>query len=150
VSAGEKRLERLYPALSAQVRRHVRKLVRRAPSFEDAPFDLERPFSDTPVRGAGFGVELARAVALGLRDTLLQHWRECGAIDVVVEEAREEFDGEDPLHPDVRRLLDTAKATLLDAHAGFEPYVGGILLPEPGEDEVALVRRLVTKAIENG
>jgi hypothetical protein len=57
--------------------------------------------------------------------------------------------GEDPLHPDVRRLLNEAKATLLDVHSGFEPYVGGIELPEPTEDEVALVRRLVEKAIEN-
>lgn len=134
--------------LSADARRDVKKLLKRAPSFEDVPFDLERPFSDIPVRGEGCGDELARAVAVGLRDALLQHWREIRAIEIVVEEAREEF-GEDPLHPDVRRLLDAAKATLLDVHAGFAPYVHPIELPEPEQDLVN-VRLLMEKAIENG
>jgi hypothetical protein len=137
-------------ALPVGVRRDVRNLVRRAPSFANAPFDLERPFSDVPVRGAGFGDELVRAVAFGVRNALLDHWREIRSIEIVVEAAREEFDGEDPLHPDVRRPLEEAKAVLVEVHAGFEPYVSGIELPEPGEDEVALVRRLVEKAIENG
>ena len=136
-------------ALPPAVRRDVRKLVKRAPSFERVPFDLDVPISDTPEPGTAYH-ELPRAVAWGLRDTLLQHWRELGAIDVVVDEARGTFDGEDPLHPDVRQLLDATKATLLDVHAGFEPYVGGIMLPAPTEDEMAVVRKLIEKAIENG
>lgn len=135
--------------LPADVRRDVKTLLKRAPSFDEVPFDLERPFAEVPVTGPGYGDEMARAVAFGLRDTLLQHWREVRAIEVVVEEAAAEFNGEDPLHPDVRRQLDEAKATLLDVHAGFEPYVGGLPLVEPSEDDVELVRKLVNKAIEN-
>ena len=131
------------------VRRDVKKLLKRAPSFDHVPFDFERPFSNIPVLGDGSGDELARAVAFGLRDALLQHWREIRSIEIVVEEGREEFD-EDPLHPDVRRLLDEAKATLVDVHLRFASYAGGIELPEPTDDEAALVRKLVDKAIENG
>jgi len=133
--------------LPADVRRDVKKLLKRAPTFDEVPFDLERPFSDIPVLGEGYGDELARAIAFGLRDSLLQHWREIRAIEVVVEEAREEFDGEDPLHPDVLRLLDEAKATLLDVHLRCDPYVGGIELPEP-EQDLANVRLLIETAIE--
>jgi hypothetical protein len=127
----------------------VKKVLRRAPSFKHVPFDLERPFSDIPPHGDGYGDELARGVAFGLRDALLQHWREIRSIEIVVEEARDEFDGEDPLEPEVRGQLDASKATLLEVHAAFSVYVGGIELPEPADLEVALVRNLIEKAIEH-
>lgn len=126
--------------LPVKVRRDVKKLLARAPSFEGMPFDLARPL---PARGSVD--ELARAVAFGLRDTLLQHWREVRAIEIVVEEVRAELDGEDPLHPDVRRQLDATKAMLREVSADFAPYVHSLKLSEPSDEDVALVRELIEK-----
>ena len=132
--------------LSKSDRKLVRQLRQRAPTMRKLPFDLEKPID--PERGQDCGDELGRALAVAVRDALLQHWPEVRAVEIVVAETEEELDDEDPLHPDVRRMLDETKRTLAEVHEGFEPFAGKIQLPEPEEESVAIVRKLIETVIK--
>jgi hypothetical protein len=70
-------------------------------------------------------------------------WTELRAIELAAAEVNEEFDGEDVFAPDLRALLDQAKASLQEIAAGVRPYVVAVETPEPDEDAVALVRKLL-------
>ncbi len=125
-------------------RKLVRQLRQRAPTMRKLPFDLTKPVEREP----DCGDELGRALAISVRDALLQHWPEVRAIEIVVQETAEELDGEDPLHPDVRRQLDETKRTLAEVHEGFAPFAGTMELPEPEEDAVGIVRKLIETVIK--
>ncbi len=133
--------------LSKSDRKLVKQLRQRAPTMKKLPFDLETPID--PERGPDCGDELGRALAVSVRDALVQHWPEVRAIEIVVQETAEELDGEDPLHPDVRRMLDETKRTLAEVHEGFAPYAGKMELPEPDEESVGIVRTLIEKVIKS-
>ncbi len=89
---------------------------------------------------------LAWAALAEVRDGLQATWRELRAVEVVVGEVAEELGGEDPALPEVRELLDDAKAVLQGLREDLEPLCGPFDLPEPEETLVALIRRALDLA----
>lgn len=107
------------------------------PLDADAPVDASvEPDEHDPNR---FQRALLFAIVrdISLRSTELR------AIEVAVAEVSHEFDGEDVFAPDLRATLDEAKASLLEVADEVRPYVCAVDTPEPEQDAVALVRRLV-------
>ena len=94
-----------------------------------------------------YGDSLARALARGIRDGLLQHWSELRAVEIGVQEVAEEFGGEEPLQPDVRELLDGCLANCKELRDRMADYVE-IELPESADEDLALVRKLIEKLVE--
>ena len=66
-------------------------------------------------------------------------WQELGAIDIVLEEVAREFDGEDPLRPIMRGIVETTRKKLTDLHEVLSA-VQPLELSEPGEEALDLVR----------
>lgn len=128
-------------------RGRVQALVRRAPGVMNLPYELSRPPKPDPDK-ASYGDDLAHALAWTIRDGVQTRWRELRCVDVVLGEAAEEFDGEDPLRPDARELFEEAKGTVREVRDEMLPYAGEFELPEAGEEELALTRKLVERAGE--
>ncbi len=72
-----------------------------------------------------------------------QRWRELRAAEVVASEVAAELDGEDPLDPEVRGLLDACRADLLDLKDHIAPYTGPLQLEEPDAELVDRLREIV-------
>lgn len=70
------------------------------------------------------------------------------AIEAAVAEIEVEFDGGDPLLPNVRGILDDLRKELEDLHERVQAYVGEFDLPEPDEDAMAVVRKIVAREAE--
>ncbi len=125
----------------------VHRILDRAPKPLTQPTDLEASVQ-RPEADAGFGTELEQALVISICDLVRQHWCDARSLEIGVAEIAEEFDGEDPLRPDTRALLEGCLAscrTLRDEMADY----GEVGLAEPREDDVAGVRRLIAKATED-
>ena len=94
------------------------------------------------------GDEIAAALATTLQEGTQHHWRELRAIELVLEEMATEFDGEDLLDPRLRGILDNIREGLEGLHEDVERYVGRFDLPEPDEEMVDLMRRIVERGAE--
>jgi hypothetical protein len=124
----------------------VRRIFDRAPKPLPQPTDLLAAVA-RPGDGAGFGTELEQALVISICDLVRQHWCDARSLEVGVAEIAEEFDGEDPLRPDTRALLDGCLANcrkLRDDMADYAEFE----LPEPSEVDVAQVHRLIEKVAE--
>jgi len=130
-----------------RMRRRVQDVLASAPSRMEEPLDLERPLPPEPSIDA-YGDELARALAVVLRERTQARWCELRAIEVAVEEVAARLEGERVLAPTVRTLLDDVKASLAKLREEVEPFTGGFELPEPEEDDVELVRKLLRRSTE--
>ena len=76
-----------------------------------------------------------------------QCWREMRALEIVWAEIGDEFDGVDPVHPDMRsRLIETKDAlvVLIEQLAGAKKRKR----PEPEAELVGEVRNLIDQAFE--
>jgi len=86
-----------------------------------------------------------RAVAEELRQDAFKElsvrWRELRAVEIVAEEIAQSFDGEDPLHPDIRARLVTGAAVAKETNASLFPRPRR--LPEPEEDFLDRTRALI-------
>lgn len=67
---------------------------------------------------------------------------EMRAAEQVLAEAAEGFDGEDPLLPAGRSVLDDIREELSDLHEQVKPHVGPFDLPDPDEETLGRVRKL--------
>jgi len=114
----------------------------------EMPLDMESPlvFESPP---GGFGVELARVVAVQIRAAIKENWRELRAIEIKVDAFTVEFEGEDVLHPLVRERLDDAKQTLTKLHGEVQAYTGPFELPEPDAELNAMVQRIIDREMRN-
>ena len=88
-------------------------------------------------------VEMYRDI---LRSGVLEQWRTLGAVNAVVAEAAEEFDGEDPALPEMRQVLDQCKEKLMETHMETQRYTGPFELEEPNNDDLERVREIVEQA----
>ena len=61
-----------------------------------------------------------------------------GAVDAVLHEVREEFDGHDPAHPLLRASIERTRAELETLYAMAQPFLGE--LERPACDMVAFER----------
>ena len=89
------------------------------------------------------GGVVAEGLIEGMREIWPQRWRELRAAEIVVAEAAEEFDGEDPLDPEVRLMLDACRADLLDLREQIERYSGALAQEEPEEELFVRLRAVV-------
>ncbi len=94
------------------------------------------------------GDQVADALSRSLRDGTEECWRPLRAIEVAVGAIEVEFDGEDPLLPDARDMLHDIRKELEDLHKQVQAYVGNFALPEPDENAVAVVRKVVSTEAE--
>jgi len=70
-------------------------------------------------------------------------WLQFRAVEIVLQEAAAEFEGEDPLRPVHRRDLERARQTLLDLQTYLREYDETFELNEPDSDEVQATRKLL-------
>lgn len=89
------------------------------------------------------GDVIATGLIAGLREIWPQRWQELRAVEIVVDEVAQEFDGEDPLDPEVRILLDKCRADLLDLEGHIEPYTGELKQEDPDEELLVRLREHV-------
>lgn len=124
--------------------------MRKALQESPAGIDLPPRFRAKNLEGmARFGDEVTAKLEDALRSSLAMRWRETYSIDVVLAEVIEEFAGEDPLLPALRAALDDARATLDDLRESMGEFGIEVDLPEPGDDLVAHVRRLVHRDLND-
>ena len=128
----------------AKLRRRVKQLIARGPGQVESP--VETPDSEGRKDGEHTIDWLLRSLVTAIKTGTEQNWRELRAIDMAVEEVAEEFGGEDPLRADGRALLDEGKARCRQLHEDIRFFVEPFELPEPGEADVELVRRLIARA----
>jgi hypothetical protein len=107
------------------------------------PLDTDHPVDACVEPTREGGDRLAHALLFAILRDIRIHWAELRAIEIVAGESADEFDGEDVFVPDLRRTLDEAKARLKAAAEEVGPYVASVETPEPDDDAVALVRRLL-------
>jgi len=75
----------------------------------------------------------------GIRLWLVSLWEELRSIDIVLEEVAKEFDGEDPLRPIMRGVVEKTRRRLTDLHEVLSA-AGEIELKEPDEEAMDLAR----------
>ena len=76
-------------------------------------------------RLAGLSERITETVAAELTEL----WAELLALDEVVREVGEEFDGEEPLHPECRALLDETKQAVVALATNHPPSFAELILP---------------------
>jgi hypothetical protein len=78
-----------------------------------------------------------------LADGIAENWRQVRAVEAVVEEAREEFGGEDPWVPFLRSKLDEAKTLLEEMHERLDELGVATELPELSDADLVVPRRIM-------
>ena len=126
----------------------IRGLLDRGACDLDLPLDMESPLVVEP-RPKGFGLELARILAVRIRSGVQENWRELRAIEEQLDSMTEDFDGEDVLHPRVRASFDEAKAELIELHEKVQKYTGPFELPEPDEEMRAAIQHVVDSEVRH-
>ena len=126
----------------------IRSLLDRGACDLELPLDMESPLAMEP-RPKGFGLELARVLALRIRRGVQENWRELRAIEEQLDSLSEAFDGEDVQHPRARVPFDEAKAMLVELHEKSQKYTGPFDLPEPDDDLRATVQHIVDNEVRH-
>ena len=85
--------------------------------------------------------EAMAALRESLRDGVPRCWQEVRAVETLLEELAEEFNGEDPLLPPVREVLDKTRRDLADLHLLLDFVDAEAELPEPDEERVDFLRQ---------
>jgi len=92
--------------------------------------------------------EFLAGLALEVRESavaeLVTRWKELQALERVWEALRAEFDGEDPVVPEVRALADAAAATLRELAVRYRIK----RLPEPEQEDIDRTWALVDQAFD--
>jgi hypothetical protein len=76
----------------------------------------------------------------GHRLWLASLWQELRSIDVVLDDLAQEFDGEDPLRPIMRGIVEKTRRDLSLLHSAFNEEAP-LELPEPDEESMELARK---------
>ncbi len=87
--------------------------------------------------------EACDALIATLKEGTQKCWGEMRAAEQVLAEAAERFEGEEPLLPAARSVLDGIREELSDLHEQVKPHVGPFELPDPDEETLGCVRKLV-------
>jgi hypothetical protein len=78
-----------------------------------------------------------------LAEGIAENWRQVRAVEAVVEEAKEEFGGEDPCVPFIRSKLDEAKALLEEMHERLDELGIETELPEINDADLVVPRGIM-------
>lgn len=71
-------------------------------------------------------------------------WQELRAVELVTGEIAVSFDGEDPLHPEVRGWIETSRQQVASVH---ERLGDRRRLPDPGDDDLEVTRDLIEQGL---
>jgi len=126
----------------------IRSLLDRGACDLELPLDMESPLVVEP-RPKGFGLELARILAVAIRTRVQENWRELRAIEEQLDAISEDYGGEDVQHPRARAPFDEAKADLVELHEKVQKYTGPFELPEPDEGLRAMVQHIVDNEVKH-
>ena len=85
--------------------------------------------------------EAMAALRQSLREGVPWCWQELRAVEMVLAEVAEEFDGEDPLVPAVREVLDKTRQDLVELHPLLSFVDVEVELTEPDEERVEFLRQ---------
>ncbi|MFH1486782.1 MAG: hypothetical protein ABIH46_11990 [Chloroflexota bacterium] len=125
-------------------REHARSMIRRMPS--EMAFDPRlRQFQKEETEGKHSWDEAAQALKTTLRANIEMRWWELRAAEIVLEEAAEEFDGEDTITPTARQTLEETKAKVLELSEKMEYFGWSLELTEPEEEALEVTRQLFQK-----
>ena len=80
-----------------------------------------------------------------LRSGIQENWQKLRAAEQVIDEVAEEFDGEDPLLPVLRQMVEFTRAGLTDLHEEAQRYTGPFDLITRTEAHLKFVRGLVER-----
>jgi hypothetical protein len=108
-----------------------------SPILEFLEEKLGRPVTERQERWD----EVIAALAESLREGVPLCWQDLRAVETVVEEVAQHFDGEDPLLPPVRELLGKTRQGLLELHPLLDFVDVAAELPEPDEERVEFLRQ---------
>jgi hypothetical protein len=97
------------------------------------------PWDENPPRL----LELSKAVAHSVRDGIERRWMEQRAIEIAFAEQSKEYEGEQTLHPGMRRPVDECKTKLVELRETVLQWCRPFALPEPTEDVLRLIREVV-------
>ena len=86
------------------------------------------------------GDERSEDLAEHIRDDIQVLWQEVQALKAVLKEVAENFSGEDPALPELRRILDDTGGELEKLRPLAETYAGPFELPEPSQEMVEELR----------
>ncbi len=118
-------------------REGIEELLGRAPSL----FPLDGEQDEEEIGVDALGRKLVRIVAREAKAT----WAELLALDKVVSEAAAQFDGEEPILPETRQMLEGAKAAVTVLQEALSPWFEDLVLPEEPDEQVV---RALTADIE--
>ena len=90
-------------------------------------------------------LNVAEGMEEGIRLWLVSLWQELRAIDIVLQEVADEFDGEDPLRPIMRGIVEKTRGKLTRLHE-LLAAVRPLELEEPDEEAMELVRTYFEKS----
>ena len=101
-------------------------LAKRAPSWP--PAAMATP--PAPPEGQPRTAALGRVLTLLVAAELTEVWGELLALEQIVQERGETFNGEEPLHPLTRAVLEEARTRAQELVEGLKPAFGDLVLPE--------------------
>ena len=117
-------------------------------SVGPSPPDVLFPATEPPRLAAGekpSADDVTRAFAFGQRLGIAATWAELRATEVVLDEVRAEFGGEE-VAPDVLiEMLGDARSELLQLHETSQPFTGPFELPGPSEAVAECLRVAVRR-----
>ncbi len=122
---------RLAQLIPASKRRKAEKAVANSYPLAELPWDAEEHEHSW--------LNVTDRMERGIRLQLVSLWEELRAIDIVVDEVAAEFDGEDPLRPIMRGVVETTRKKLSDLHEVLAA-VEELELKEPDEEAMDLAR----------
>jgi hypothetical protein len=86
--------------------------------------------------------EVVEALCTTLRESVPEQWRELREVEIVLEELAAEFQGEDPLPPPMRSVVDETRAELQELVEKTQRRVGPFDLPDPDKETLAKLRTI--------
>jgi len=126
-------------------RRSVEELITGAPGGADLPLALGDPFPEVVPPEMAYAM-LERMDVIALRDGIRVRWRELRCFEIVLRElAAKEFNGEDPLRVETRKVLREIKKHLITLREEMQLYGGDFELPEPDPGAVKQLRETIER-----
>ena len=111
--------------------------------------ELRQACSKSEVKDERSWDDISDALHTNLREGTQMRWWELRAVELVVEEANEEFDGEDTLGPRLRQVLHDAKCRVQSIRDDLGVFGGPLELSEPDEEHIQLTKELLNRAREH-
>jgi len=93
--------------------------------------------------------ELTEALIGRLRDGIACQWQEIRSVEILVQEVADEFEGEDPMTPELRAVFEQAKTGLTDVAETLDRCGIETEMPEPTEDVLDKIRLVAHRELKS-